>query len=219
MSISVLSVRDKAEEKMNKFLQGLDKVIPNPSLLTIGRLPINEVVRKLSKDSRGKLAVTLFGINTLGDWLDGASARANDKTTKEGAALDPFTDKLINIPHFVDIIMDKETNIVLKINSALAIALDVVSTLMRGNIVEQLDGFLKTIITPEYGNNDEDNTSKANVYGKLKLMFQSLAIIAKLYDKDSKRSQDIQKALLLISNLMSVISLTKKVRQQINTDV
>jgi len=66
-----------------------------PNLLTISRLVLTPFVVHAISTGRHLLALELFSIAALTDWLDGLAARRFHTKTRGGAYLDPIADKCL----------------------------------------------------------------------------------------------------------------------------
>ena len=74
------------------------------NILTVSRLFLAPIflVFALSDDPTGvTVAVILFGVAAITDWLDGFSARAYGQVTEQGEFLDPLADKVLTTSAFV----------------------------------------------------------------------------------------------------------------------
>jgi len=74
------------------------------NILTVSRLFLAPIflVFCLSDDPTGvTVAVLVFGIAAITDWLDGFSARAYGQVTEQGEFLDPLADKVLTTTAFV----------------------------------------------------------------------------------------------------------------------
>ena len=74
------------------------------NVLTVSRLFLAPIflVFCLSEDATGiTVAVILFAVAAITDWLDGYSARAYGQVTEQGEFLDPLADKVLTTSAFV----------------------------------------------------------------------------------------------------------------------
>ena len=81
-----------------------------PNFLTLARIvaiPIFVVIYLLFPDDEYYLAVTIFVLAAVTDWLDGYLARKLKETSPFGAFLDPVADKLMVCTALVLVVADK----------------------------------------------------------------------------------------------------------------
>lgn len=74
------------------------------NILTVSRIflaPVFMVFMVMNTPTSIAIAVVVFAIAALTDWLDGASARAWDQVTEQGRYLDPLADKVLTTTAFV----------------------------------------------------------------------------------------------------------------------
>lgn len=73
------------------------------NILTVSRIflaPVFMVCMLMDTPSSIAVAVAVFAVAALTDWLDGASARAWDQVTEQGTYLDPLADKILTTTAF-----------------------------------------------------------------------------------------------------------------------
>jgi CDP-diacylglycerol--glycerol-3-phosphate 3-phosphatidyltransferase len=104
--------------------------------------------------------VILYILALFSDYLDGILARQRGLTTKFGATLDPVVDKLLHIAIFCFLI---------------PFAPILISTIILLDIVVLFGGWM--VIHNFNKNNKNLYIKGANIFGKLKVIFQGLVII------------------------------------------
>lgn len=136
-----------------------------PNVITISRLVLSVVLFALISlwqgDSCGIAAAILFAIAVFTDALDGYLARKYNLITQLGRILDPFADKVIVLGTCI-FLVERPTS---GVNATM-----VVIILGRELLVTGLRSFLE-----QHGKD-----FSANVIGKLKMVLQSVALIAAL---------------------------------------
>lgn len=137
-----------------------------PNIITISRLVLSVVLFALISlwkgESCGIAAAILFTIAVLTDALDGYLARKYNLVTQLGRILDPFADKIIVLGTFIFLL---ERHDVSGVNGAM-----VVIVLARELLVTGIRSFLE-----QHGKD-----FSANWIGKLKMVLQSVALVASL---------------------------------------
>ncbi len=137
-----------------------------PNIITISRLVLSVVLFALISlwkgESCGIAAAILFAIAVFTDAVDGYLARKYNLITQLGRILDPFADKVIVLGTFIFLLERAPAS---GVNAAM-----VVIVLGRELLVTGLRSFLE-----QHGKD-----FSANWIGKLKMVLQSVALIASL---------------------------------------
>lgn len=137
-----------------------------PNIITISRLVLSVFLFALISLWQGPdcgiAAATLFAIAVFTDALDGYLARKYNLITQLGRILDPFADKVIVLGTFIFLLERAPTS---GVNAAM-----VVIILGRELLVTGLRSFLE-----QHGKDFSANTA-----GKVKMVLQSVALIASL---------------------------------------
>ena len=110
------------------------------------------------KNENGHLVIFLFAVGALTDLLDGSIARGLDKETKLGIILDPIADRILIIPIALYSLIESEKQLLIWI-----IALEIINGL--ASAYAQSKGIL----------------IKSNIFGKVKMVLQSLVFLAILF--------------------------------------
>lgn len=141
-----------------------------PNIITISRLALSVVLFALISlwqgDSCGIAAAILFAIAVFTDALDGYLARKYNLITQLGRILDPFADKVIVLGTCIFLVERPTSGVT---------ATMVVIILGRELLVTGLRSFLE-----QHGKD-----FSANLIGKLKMVLQSVALIAALLSLSS----------------------------------
>ncbi|MDB5336104.1 MAG: pgsA [Planctomycetaceae bacterium] len=137
-----------------------------PNIITISRLVLSVVLFALISlwkgESCGIAAAILFAIAVFTDAVDGYLARKYNLVTQLGRILDPFADKVIVLGTFIFLLERAPAS---GVNAAM-----VVIVLARELLVTGIRSFLE-----QHGKD-----FSANMVGKLKMVLQSVALIASL---------------------------------------
>ena len=137
-----------------------------PNIITISRLVLSVVLFALISlwqgDGCGIAAAILFAIAVLTDAIDGYLARKYNLVTQLGRILDPLADKIIVLGTFIFLLERHATS---GVNATM-----VVLVLARELLVTGIRSFLE-----QHGKD-----FSANWIGKVKMVLQSVALIASL---------------------------------------
>lgn len=137
-----------------------------PNIITISRLALSVVLFALISlwkgESCGIAAAILFAIAVFTDAVDGYLARKYNLITQLGRILDPFADKVIVLGTFIFLLERAPAS---GVNATM-----VVIVLARELLVTGIRSFLE-----QHGKD-----FSANLIGKLKMVLQSVALIASL---------------------------------------
>jgi CDP-diacylglycerol--glycerol-3-phosphate 3-phosphatidyltransferase len=141
--------------------------VPNIlSLLRIGLIPVLIGLYFLPHDSAAVWATLVFAVASLTDWLDGYIARKWNQTSPFGAFIDPVADKLIVVVALVLIIF-KTPVWYLLVPIIIIIAREIIISALREWMAEL----------------GQRNAVKVSSLGKMKTMFQMLAIGCLIFHK------------------------------------
>lgn len=137
-----------------------------PNIITISRLVLSvglfALISLWKGESCGIAAAVLFSIAVFTDAVDGYLARKYNLVTQLGRILDPFADKVIVLGTFIFLLERAPAS---GVNAAM-----VVIVLARELLVTGIRSFLE-----QHGKD-----FSANLIGKLKMVLQSVALIASL---------------------------------------
>ena len=143
----------------SKSLRGQFFNVPNQ--LTAARLLLSIVVFVLIPLKMYVPAIVVFLIAASTDWVDGFWARKYGQVTKLGRVFDPFVDKIIICGAFIFLAAEP--------NSGIAAWMAVV-VVGREMLVTALRGFIE----------QSGGDFSAQMAGKLKMVFQCVAVVASL---------------------------------------
>lgn len=132
-----------------------------PNLLTTVRLALAIGVVVLIAYEFYAAAVVIFIIAASTDWIDGYWARKYGQVTKFGRIFDPFVDKIIICGAFIALVAIPDSGIAAWM-AIIVVARELLVTSLRG-IIEGAGGDFS-----------------ASVWGKWKMVFQCVAIVAAL---------------------------------------
>ena len=137
------------------------KVLNVPNLLTLARLVLSVLVFVLIGVRWFVPAMITFIIAASTDWIDGYYARKYGQVTKLGRIFDPFVDKIIICGSFIFLAAEPRSGIASWM-AVLVVAREMLVTGLRSFIEQSGSDF------------------SANMSGKLKMVFQCLAVVASL---------------------------------------
>ena len=132
-----------------------------PNLLTTARFVLAIVVFVLIPLEQYLAATIVFVIAASTDWIDGWWARKYQQVTKLGRIFDPFVDKIIICGAFIFLAAEPGSGIAAWM-AALVMGREMLVTAIRGFIEQQGGDF------------------SAQMSGKLKMVFQCMAVVASL---------------------------------------
>lgn len=132
-----------------------------PNLLTSARFVLAIAVILLIQAELFLAAVILFVIAASTDWIDGYWARKYGQVTKFGRIFDPFVDKIIICGTFIALVAVPDSGIQAWL-AVLVVGRELLVTSLRGMIEGAGKDFSATAI------------------GKLKMVFQCVAVVASL---------------------------------------
>lgn len=137
------------------------KILNVPNQLTLARLVLAMVVFLLIGLRLHVAAIVTFIIAASTDWIDGYYARKYGQVTKLGRIFDPFVDKIIICGSFIFLATEPGSGIYAWM-AVLVVAREILVTALR-SFIEQSGGDFS-----------------ANMSGKLKMVFQCVAVVASL---------------------------------------
>jgi CDP-diacylglycerol--glycerol-3-phosphate 3-phosphatidyltransferase len=137
------------------------KILNIPNQLTLARLILSVVVFVLIGMRWYSSAIVTFVIAASTDWIDGYYARKYGQVTKLGRIFDPFVDKIIICGSFIFLATEPQSGIHAWM-AVLVVAREILVTAVR-SFIEQSGGDFS-----------------ANMSGKLKMVFQCVAVVASL---------------------------------------
>jgi CDP-diacylglycerol--glycerol-3-phosphate 3-phosphatidyltransferase len=132
-----------------------------PNVLTATRLALAIGVFVLIPWRQYAAAIAVFVLAASTDWIDGWWARKYGQVTKLGRIFDPFVDKIIICGTFIFLAAERGSGI-LPWMAVVVVGREMLVTAIRGFIEQQGGDF------------------SAKLLGKLKMVFQCLAVVASL---------------------------------------
>jgi CDP-diacylglycerol--glycerol-3-phosphate 3-phosphatidyltransferase len=133
-----------------------------PNQLTAARLVLSIVVFVLIPLKQYLPALVVFLIAASTDWIDGFYARRYGQVTKLGRVFDPFVDKIIICGSFIFLAAEPQSGIHAWM-AVVVVGREMLVTALRG-LIEQ-----------------EGGDFSAKMAGKLKMVFQCVAVALSLY--------------------------------------
>lgn len=133
-----------------------------PNQLTAVRLVLSLVVFLLIPLKAYVGAMIVFIIAASTDWVDGYWARRYGQVTKLGRVFDPFVDKIIICGAFIFLVAEPRSGVQAWM-AVVVVGREMLVTALRG-FIEQSGGDFS-----------------ANMAGKLKMVFQCMAVVASLW--------------------------------------
>lgn len=133
-----------------------------PNQLTAARLVLSIVVFVLIPLKQYMPALVVFLIAASTDWIDGYYARRYGQVTKLGRVFDPFVDKIIICGAFIFLAAEPQSGIDAWM-AVVVVGREMLVTALRG-LIEQ-----------------EGGDFSAKMAGKLKMVFQCVAVALSLY--------------------------------------
>jgi CDP-diacylglycerol--glycerol-3-phosphate 3-phosphatidyltransferase len=160
-----------------------------PNQLTAARLVLSIVVFVLIPLKQYMPALVVFLIAASTDWIDGYYARRYGQVTKLGRVFDPFVDKIIICGAFIFLAAEPQSGIDAWM-AVVVVGREMLVTALRG-LIEQ-----------------EGGDFSAKMAGKLKMVFQCVAVALSLYSLmyTPETPPDWLHWLLLISVWIAVLS-------------
>jgi CDP-diacylglycerol---glycerol-3-phosphate 3-phosphatidyltransferase len=142
-------------------IQPPNRVLNVPNQLTALRLVLSVVVFVLIPCRLYLSATVVFLIAASTDWIDGYWARRYGQVTKVGRVFDPFVDKIIICGAFILLVAEPRSGI----QGWMAVVV-----VGREMLVTALRGFIE----------QSGGDFSAQMAGKLKMVFQCVAVVASL---------------------------------------
>ena len=168
----LIDMRDTIEN-IGPFKRLVQSIPHTPNQITAARLPIAGI--QIASHAAGGpiISTSILAFNAVLDWLDGFKARVSEQSTEEGKAMDPLFDKIIIHLNFLYAAVFITEDIASRALITIGAAGDAYSQLKRKNqFPDGLWNAIKNINNCRPS--EEDSGSGANVYGKLKLILQTL---------------------------------------------
>lgn len=137
------------------------KILNVPNQLTLARLVLSILVFALIGLRWFVAAIFTFIIAASTDWIDGYYARKYGQVTKLGRIFDPFVDKIIICGSFIFLAAEPRSGIFAWM-AVLVVAREILVTALRSFMEQSGSDF------------------SANMSGKLKMVFQCVAVVASL---------------------------------------
>jgi CDP-diacylglycerol--glycerol-3-phosphate 3-phosphatidyltransferase len=137
------------------------------TLLRISLIPVLVVFFYLPYSWSNLASVIVFASAALTDWLDGYVARRTGQSTSFGAFLDPVADKLMVATALV-LLLQQNPKVVFALASAIIIGREIAISALREWMAEM----------------GESGRVTVSIVGKLKTIFQMVAIALLLYRED-----------------------------------
>jgi len=153
-------------------------VFNTPNIITLSRLVLSIVVFGLMSYGNFYSAFWVFVIAASTDWVDGYIARRTSQVTQLGRILDPFCDKIIICGAYILVAIqsakldDTPWFLITGWMAVLIVGRELLVTMLRGYIEQQGGDF------------------SANMSGKLKMVFQCIAVGGCLLFFASQHSSD-----------------------------
>src|SRR5262245_3309947 len=142
-------------------VQGSNTIVNVPNVLTTARFVLSIVVFVLIPLGHYLAAMIVFVIAASTDWIDGWWARKYGQVTKLGRIFDPFVDKIIICGTFIYLAVEHGSGVAPWM-AVVVMGREMLVTAIRGFIEQQGGDF------------------SAQMAGKLKMVFQCVAVVASL---------------------------------------
>ena len=137
------------------------------TLIRIGLIPVLVVFFYIPYSWSNLASVIVFVLAAITDWLDGYIARKTGQLTSFGAFLDPVADKLMVATALV-LLIQQNPKVVFALASAIIIGREIAVSALREWMAELGESGLVSV----------------SIVGKLKTIFQMVAISLLLYRED-----------------------------------
>jgi len=207
-------VRDAAESRLDAVVRHL----PHPNIIT-GRWRTALAAAGLAAHPFSQIASTiLYGCSGVLDWFDGMKARRNNMMTHEGERLDPLVDKIINLAYlsYLSVLNMQDPSFVAAAGAN--IFADYFSQRARGPLMPQVEEGIRATCSPETCTPvDPAETIRSNravFAGKLKVLFQTLAIGGTLAAGDDARMQTAATVTLCVSAILGIAGTIQRRRMR-----
>jgi len=179
----------------------------HPNHISAMRLPLGASAIALHSISH-IAGASLFAVNALLDWVDGAVARVSGKRTYEGAVLDPLIDKVVTAATLWYLVAQNIENTTLVVAAMVNTVVDVAGQRERGPFHEQLTHCVHAIASPESCQKADEEIRKvqANVWGKLKFTLQTSILTGFLLSPESTALQYTVAGGMIAASALAVTS-------------
>ena len=160
----VVSNMDSKADASNATQTNRPAVLNTPNLITLTRFALSIVVFALMSHEYFYAAFWVFVIAASTDWVDGYVARRTSQVTQLGRILDPFCDKIIICGAYILIAIqtaklgDANWSMITGWMAVVVVGRELLVTMLRGYIEQHGGDF------------------SANMSGKLKMVFQCIAV-------------------------------------------
>lgn len=160
----VVSNMDSKADASNATQTNRPAVLNTPNLITLTRFALSIVVFALMSHQYFYAAFWVFVIAASTDWVDGYVARRTSQVTQLGRILDPFCDKIIICGAYILIAIqtaklgDANWSMITGWMAVVVVGRELLVTMLRGYIEQHGGDF------------------SANMSGKLKMVFQCIAV-------------------------------------------
>ena len=160
----VVSNMDSKADASNATQTNRPAVLNTPNLITLTRFALSIVVFALMSHQYFYAAFWVFVIAASTDWIDGYVARRTSQVTQLGRILDPFCDKIIICGAYILIAIqtaklgDANWSMITGWMAVVVVGRELLVTMLRGYIEQHGGDF------------------SANMSGKLKMVFQCIAV-------------------------------------------
>jgi CDP-diacylglycerol--glycerol-3-phosphate 3-phosphatidyltransferase len=160
----VVSNMDSKADASNATQTNRPAVLNTPNLITLTRFALSIVVFALMSHDYFYAAFWVFVIAASTDWVDGYVARRTSQVTQLGRILDPFCDKIIICGAYILIAIQTEKlgdanwSMITGWMAVVVVGRELLVTMLRGYIEQHGGDF------------------SANMSGKLKMVFQCIAV-------------------------------------------
>ncbi len=160
----VVSNMDSKPDASNATQTNRPAVLNTPNLITLTRFALSIVVFALMSHDYFYAAFWVFVIAASTDWVDGYVARRTSQVTQLGRILDPFCDKIIICGAYILIAIetaklgDANWSMITGWMAVVVVGRELLVTMLRGYIEQHGGDF------------------SANMSGKLKMVFQCIAV-------------------------------------------
>ncbi len=155
---------DSKADASNATQTNRPAVLNTPNLITLTRFVLSIVVFALMSHDYFYAAFWVFVIAASTDWVDGYVARRTSQVTQLGRILDPFCDKIIICGAYILIAIetaklgDANWSMITGWMAVVVVGRELLVTMLRGYIEQHGGDF------------------SANMSGKLKMVFQCIAV-------------------------------------------
>lgn len=187
----------------------------DPSHVTASKVPLS--LGSIAIHQMNPLAgVLTFILSSAPDILDGKVARISGRTTREGALLDAFIDKVVNAYMYFYLLTQlpeewMTAEMMLVFLMALNFSLDLVSQRLRGPLLQQMKTCLRVVRDPREATVVEGNTAEsANIAGKQKAWAQFAAIMLMLISSHDPITQWLAVTAFSLSSVLAGKSISRR---------